>query len=103
MTKNKQARQITILRQDNGVTQSELAQIMGVSVRTVSGWETGDRPPKNWERLLGQITLAFQGQDAPDQGINFKDGEEDIYRKKYEDLMERHILLLEELRLKEKP
>ena len=55
MTKKSLSRQIAILRQDYGITQAELASQMGVSVRTVSGWETGDRPPKYGERLLEEM------------------------------------------------
>ena len=55
MTKKSLSRQIAILRQDYGITQAELASRMGVSVRTVSGWETGDRPPKYGERLLEEM------------------------------------------------
>lgn len=55
MTKKSISRQIATLRQDHGITQAELASQMGVSVRTVSGWETGDRPPKYGERLLEEM------------------------------------------------
>jgi len=67
MNKKTIARQIAIMRQDNGLTQSELGELMQVSVRTVSGWETGDRPPKNGETLLRQIAvelrIAYQKED----------------------------------------
>lgn len=40
------SRQIAIMRQDAGLTQPELAEKLNISVRTLSGWETGEREPK---------------------------------------------------------
>lgn len=33
------------LREQHGYTQADLAEIMGVSVRTIASWEYGDRRP----------------------------------------------------------
>lgn len=109
MTKKSLGRQIAILRQDSGLNQSELAERMGVSVRTVSGWETGDRPPKFGESLLLEIRNKLGEQEVqeeiitPDPGNTAtaldqhrRDDSEMIYQKKYEKLMEKHISVMEE-------
>ena len=95
MTKKSLGRQIAILRQDAGLNQSELAELMGVSVRTVSGWETGDRPPKYGEAVLAEIENKLGTSLTPP--INNFDKEEDMaYRDKYESLMEKYIAMMEE-------
>jgi DNA-binding transcriptional regulator YiaG len=40
--------QIQTMRQGAGLTQTELAEKMGTSVRTVASWECGERHPKDY-------------------------------------------------------
>lgn len=47
------------LRTAIGITQDELATLLGVSRQSVSDWEAGRKYPKN-EHLRTFITLAFQ-------------------------------------------
>ena len=47
MSRNKEiARRLSELRKDKGITQSELAEILGVSRTTVANYETGNRTPE---------------------------------------------------------
>ena len=87
----KDCRAITKLRQGNGMTQADLAHLKGVSVRTVSGWETGDRPPKDIGKLLNEIEILLNTK--PPAGV---EGGEEMYRQKFEDAQTRIISLLEE-------
>lgn len=43
-------------RKNSGLSQSEFAQLLGVSVRTLQGWEQGRKQPSGAARTL--ITLA---------------------------------------------
>ena len=97
MTKKSLGRQIAILRQDAGLNQSELAELMGVSVRTVSGWETGDRPPKYGESVLAEIKNKLgTSLTPPINNAELEESKEMTYQKKYEILMEKHIMVMEE-------
>lgn len=97
MTKKSLGRQIAIIRQDAGLNQSELAELMGVSVRTVSGWETGDRPPKYGESVLAEIENKLgTSLTPPINNAELEESKEMIYQKKYEILMEKHIMVMEE-------
>lgn len=52
-------------RERSGLTQSELAQRIGVSMRTVGNWERGESVPRNRE---GAIKVALADQlTKPDQ------------------------------------
>ena len=51
------------IRQGNGLTQDDFARLMNVSVRTVSGWETGDRPPRNGKRFLEDIKNKLEVEE----------------------------------------
>ena len=72
-----------MLRQSNDMIQHDLAHLMGVSVRTVSGRETGDRPPKNIGKLLNQIEKLL----SPDVGNTSEPlkgkGENEMWKDKY--------------------
>jgi transcriptional regulator with XRE-family HTH domain len=92
MTKKSLGRQIAIIRQDAGLNQSELAELMGVSVRTVSGWETGDRPPKYGESVLAEIESKL-GTSPTKLIANTEAEEEKMYRLKYEQKCEEVIEL----------
>ena len=84
--KNSFSRQVALIRLDCGMTQPELAQLMGVSVRTVSGWETGDRPPRHADRLLEEIQRATncikEDSSTSKPIINLEKKQEDIVLQK---------------------
>jgi transcriptional regulator with XRE-family HTH domain len=73
-----------------GLTQDEFARLMNVSVRTVSGWETGDRPPKYGESILVEIENKLEVEerleenDKPQSSNNTE--KEESYRKECEKL-----------------
>lgn len=46
------------VREDKGMKQSELADIMGVSQKTVSAWETGRRTPST--KYMQQLEDIFK-------------------------------------------
>src|SRR5436305_9772364 len=52
---------IQILRGRIGLTQAGLAEYLGISTRTVNGWEAGGRYPKT-EHLKNLIALAVERQ-----------------------------------------
>ena len=63
------SRQIAIMRQDAGLTQPQLAEKLNISVRTLSGWETGEREPKIG--AMERIARICQ-KENPDMA-NFRD------------------------------
>jgi len=48
-------------RKNSGLSQTEFAQLLGVSVRTLQGWEQGRKQPSGAARTL--ITLAHRHPD----------------------------------------
>lgn len=44
-------------RQKTGFTQAQFAQILGISIRTLQGWEQGRRTPTGAARMLIEVTL----------------------------------------------
>lgn len=52
---------VKIFRQEHGLTQRGLADLCGVTLRTVQNWESGRHLPENVRRLL--LTLAERGID----------------------------------------
>jgi putative transcriptional regulator len=57
--------EIKALRERLGFTQEELAQKLGVSVRTVSRWETGDKSPSRLARAQLERLTRRRGPKAP--------------------------------------
>jgi len=61
------------LREALGLTQEELARLIGVSARTVSRWERGESEPtplalrgiRRWQRLLARLEEAFKSESIP--------------------------------------
>lgn len=66
------------LREKKGLTQKELARLMGVSHNTISGYETGYRKP-DIDKI---IELSLILDTTPDELLNF----EEAY-KKYTDYL----------------
>jgi len=55
---------IKMIREELGLNQADLAKLAGVSVNTVSGWETGEHEPSNhhW-RAISQV-FNLQGETS---------------------------------------
>lgn len=53
---------VTEARQRTGLSQSQFATLMGVSVRTLQGWEQGRKQPSGAARTL--ITIASKNPKA---------------------------------------
>lgn len=50
--KVKEVNKICLIRTQKGLTQSELAEKIGVTQKDISRWETGERNPKTDKLLL---------------------------------------------------
>lgn len=104
------------MREDMGVTQQELAQLCGVSIRTVQNWEIGKAIPDSMVRLLeavkssrdivksgdasGNGTSIALGQGSqvtlnPDTKLFFStlEKQQDIMSKQLEELVETRKLI----------
>ena len=92
------SRQVSIIRLEKGLSQPELAKLMKVSIRTVSGWETGDRQPRHPERLLEDIKRVTKTDDRVIESNQPQKAqereEEEMYRQKFEHAQEEIIGLL---------
>ena len=53
---------VTAAREQVGLSQSEFARLLGVSVRTLQEWEQGRRIPSGPARTL--LTIAYQNPKA---------------------------------------
>lgn len=58
---NNQGEKIKRIRIKRGISRKELADKMGVSIRTIEAWEQGRRPIKNIERLKKLKTILNVG------------------------------------------
>lgn len=76
------------LRKKSGITQKEAAQILGVALRTLQDWESGQRNPKNpddvCEKLEALTHLTREGINSIING--FSDIEWAVFEKKYADV-----------------
>ena len=57
---------VTAAREQVGLSQSEFARLLGVSVRTLQEWEQGRRIPSGPARTL--LTIAYQEPEGPPGG-----------------------------------
>jgi transcriptional regulator with XRE-family HTH domain len=58
-------------RRQLGITQSDLAQLVGTSRDVIASWESGRRLPKADKRELLEKCLALGIEDEPDECLNF--------------------------------
>ncbi len=72
---------VKAFRQERGLTQRKLAEICGVTLRTVQNWESGKHLPENVRRHLLAIADAeekgrsrFAGQDPQTPVISYTEG-----------------------------
>lgn len=94
----KKCRDIAKLRQGNDMTQAELANLMGVSMRTVSGWETGDRPPKDIGKLLALIEEKLLSAEAGNTAHSQQRKEsEEVWKDKYIEQLELNLQLQKDI------
>lgn len=61
--------QIKAARERLHMTQQQLAEEVGVSLRTVSGWERGEYTPQNRTGAVVEV-LGIQTEDAPEFGTD---------------------------------
>ena len=67
-------RQIRSARERAGLTQAQLAGLVGVTLRTVGNWERGETVPQNREALIRQV-LAGQLGDRGASLVEASDAE----------------------------
>ena len=84
-------RDIAKLRQGNDMTQADLATLMGVSMRTVSGWETGDRPPKDIGKLLSKIEEILSTESRNTSQAQEEREEQEMWKDKYIEQLELNL------------
>jgi transcriptional regulator with XRE-family HTH domain len=62
-----QANRVKALRSSVGLTQEELARLLGVSLRTLSRWEKGETTPtlRNARRLARRLRVAVEELGLP--------------------------------------
>lgn len=58
--------QIRAARESRGLTQEQLAHVLGVGQRTVGNWERGDSIPRNRMGMLERFFAAELEADASD-------------------------------------
>ena len=46
---------VTVIRSAYGLSQSQFAELLGISVRTLQNWEQGRRTPRGAARVLLQV------------------------------------------------
>ena len=96
-------------RKKSGLTQKELGKKLGIAQGYLSDIENGRKVPSETLDLLFELTArAWEGtnkiQNASISLIDVNEDQEEsaMYREKYLDLLEKHILLQEEInRLRE--
>lgn len=59
MTRLKPVVKLGQLRQQAGLTQSEVAKLLGVTENTLANWETG-RSGTNWIKLIVQMCVLYE-------------------------------------------
>ena len=59
------------LRKNKGLSQTQLADAVGVSLRTVRGWEIEGRYPKKHEDVYKRQALHDVMEQAVEQGVDF--------------------------------
>tara|TARA_R110002167_G_scaffold258358_1_gene464968 strand:+ start:806 stop:1189 length:384 start_codon:yes stop_codon:yes gene_type:complete len=107
MQENAISHKLLALRRSLDLTQAEFAQATGFSLRAISAWETGERIPKNRnmeeiERFVAQ-TLSSTTKDVGVEpkivftNTELMEAEENMYRNKYEQLLEKYLLLQEKM------
>ena len=107
MQNNAISHKLLALRRSLDLTQAEFAQATGFSLRAISAWETGERIPKNRnmeeiERFVAQ-TLSSTTKDVGVEpkivftNTELMEAEENMYRNKYEQLLEKYLLLQEKM------
>lgn len=63
--------EIRVARERAGLTQAELAALVGVAPRTVGNWERGENPPgKNLARLRDILRPVGNDTHGPGSGLN---------------------------------
>ncbi len=77
MRKNKVlANKIKTIRHDNGLTQDQMAEALGVSRSTLAGWETGIRKPNTGGimKICESFAVSFEYMCGNDDTDDFNDG-----------------------------
>lgn len=68
--------QIRDLREQRGLTQSELGQLVGVSMRTIGNWERGETIPRSREgRIRAALDLDDRGSGRSPRVADASDAE----------------------------
>lgn len=59
--------QLKKLREETGKSQKEFAALVGVSVNTISNYETGKTIPESKLPLFGMLKRALENEKAPEE------------------------------------